>query len=868
MTEMSAGYYSAGRFLLLVFVTGIVSPVRAHERRAFTPEDLFQLQTVTDVVVSPDGQSVAYVLQRPIAATSSFGRLYLWGNDRADVWVQNSKETEPQNISNGQVDGSGFWKPVWSPDGERLAMLSTRGGDVRLWIWNRTTRVLQLVSERGVSPWPFVGKAGEAENFLWVSDHQLLFWVLSPGHKTSRLTIDTSSPDIAATKWAQARNGRETTASVLESAAGASPILVRPASQLLLANVVSGKIEALCTGTAYGDYDFATFRLAPNHRFVAFLRQIDVWHPDPDQSVKQLINPVYEVVIASLDGSRKTHVLAGVREPFPGSLLWSPDSSEIAVIGYDPMKPSQEIVFQCRLEEQTCHPAFRHSLTLDLYARNVVGTPPYIYASDHQLAIEAELPGSGSAQQHGASTWWVPDGTGRPREFCQTCKDKKPFAAQLVTAGRMHKLFAIIDGNVWRIRPDGVATKNLTPGLNDRISSIERPASSTWEMAQKFVLHAHSSLRDNYYLLDVDSEDVRPLPAPSENARFAGIDALGHTVAFTREDDSGTYVYLRTEASANAGYQTLLETNQFLRDIQAGELRKIGYRSLDGEELKAWVILPYGYTEGRRYPAVVWVQPGTVYGDKPPEPPYALQVINNSHPLNLQLLAAHGYAVLLPSMPVKPYGQADWPYIELMKGVLPAVDGLVETGISDPHRLGVFGQSIGGYGVYGIITQTTRFRAAVASAGFSNLVSLYGTFDARLRYEPFAHEDPFRMWSAETGGMDAPPWRRLEHYILNSPITYAERVQTPLLIFQGDLDYVPIQQGEEFFTALYRQHKRAEFVRYWGEDHLLTSPANIRDMWQRIYTWFDELLSDNNSNADSDYPAPQTMHFCFRSSQA
>ena len=95
------------------------------------------------------------------------------------------------------------------------------------------------------------------------------------------------------------------------------------------------------------------------------------------------------------------------------------------------------------------------------------------------------------------------------------------------------------------------------------------------------------------------------------------------------------------------------------------------------------------------------------------------------------------------------------------------------------------------------------------------------------------------------------PWERtkdvvrtrkdLGRYMRNSPIFYVERVETPVMIVQGDLDYVAIQQGEEFFTSLYRQGKRAEFVRYWGEGHVLESPANIRDMWARIETWLDEF---------------------------
>jgi len=81
-----------------------------------------------------------------------------------------------------------------------------------------------------------------------------------------------------------------------------------------------------------------------------------------------------------------------------------------------------------------------------------------------------------------------------------------------------------------------------------------------------------------------------------------------------------------------------------------------------------------------------------------------------------------------------------------------------------------------------------------------------------------------------------PPGRR---YGLTGPNGAGK--STFMKIMQGDLDYVALQQGEEFFTSLYRQGKRAEFVRYWGEGHVLESPANIRDMWRRIFAWFDQF---------------------------
>ena len=89
--------------------------------------------------------------------------------------------------------------------------------------------------------------------------------------------------------------------------------------------------------------------------------------------------------------------------------------------------------------------------------------------------------------------------------------------------------------------------------------------------------------------------------------------------------------------------------------------------------------------------------------------------------------------------------------------------------------------------------------------------------------------------------MGAPPWRDLGRYLRNSPVFFVDRVQTPLLIVQGDLDYVALQQGEEFFMSLFRQGKRARFVRYWGEGHVLESPANIHDLWRQVFAWFEQF---------------------------
>jgi dipeptidyl aminopeptidase/acylaminoacyl peptidase len=99
------------------------------------------------------------------------------------------------------------------------------------------------------------------------------------------------------------------------------------------------------------------------------------------------------------------------------------------------------------------------------------------------------------------------------------------------------------------------------------------------------------------------------------------------------------------------------------------------------------------------------------------------------------------------------------------------------------------------------------------------------------------------------GRMGGPPWSDVERYLRNSPIMQVNRITTPLLIIQGDLDFIPVQQGEEMFTGLRRLGKRVTFVRYWGEGHSIDSPANIRDMWKRVFQWFDNAFASGDTSS-------------------
>jgi len=200
---------------------------------------------------------------------------------------------------------------------------------------------------------------------------------------------------------------------------------------------------------------------------------------------------------------------------------------------------------------------------------------------------------------------------------------------------------------------------------------------------------------------------------------------------------------------------------------------------------------------------------------------------------NLQLFATRGYALLLPDAPVG----AGIPMKELADTVLPGVNKAIEVGVADPEKLGVMGQSFGGYNTLSLIVQTTRFRAAIMRSGFGSLIGIYGEMGKNgLAYGMGVLEDgPPRMRGT--------PWEIRERYIENSPIFYLDRVQTPLLIVHGAEDGATAPfLADEVFVDLRRLGKEAVYAKYQGEGHGFLMYANKVDYWYRAIEWFDRHL--------------------------
>jgi dipeptidyl aminopeptidase/acylaminoacyl peptidase len=246
-----------------------------------------------------------------------------------------------------------------------------------------------------------------------------------------------------------------------------------------------------------------------------------------------------------------------------------------------------------------------------------------------------------------------------------------------------------------------------------------------------------------------------------------------------------------------------------------------------GFDVDCWLMFPPGFEADRRYPLVLEVHGG---------PNGAF--MSGFNPLH-QIIAGAGnivlftnprgsttYGVDFASRVYEDWGGED--YLDLMA----ATDAACRRPYVDERRLGVHGYSYGGFMASWIVGHTDRFRAAVVGAPVIDLVSMYGTTDIGVTFG-----------EAQWGGR---PTRNLDWYIERSPIRYADRVQTPVLLLHGEADIrCPIAQSEEYYVALKRQGKTVEFVRFPECSHLFLRgghPAMRKEYYDRVVGWFKRWL--------------------------
>jgi dipeptidyl aminopeptidase/acylaminoacyl peptidase len=266
------------------------------------------------------------------------------------------------------------------------------------------------------------------------------------------------------------------------------------------------------------------------------------------------------------------------------------------------------------------------------------------------------------------------------------------------------------------------------------------------------------------------------------------------------------------------------ESNPQLAATKFGPTELIPYLDADGHQKNAVVYYPAGYEKGKAYPTVF-----EVYED----------FFDDNFDVRANVLTGHGYVVVHPAVDF----EIGYPGEAWLKGVTAAANKLIEMGIADSAKLGLQGQSYGGYAVNLLITQTNRFKAVINISGKVDLISFY-TDSPRLGVR--------NITAAERSQdrIGAPLWQQPQKYIAHSAIMNADRITTPLMLITGQQDSnVPSDNTREMYYALRRLGKECLWVDYMNGGHGggTATADDFLDMQRRMLEFYDAKLKKTSA---------------------
>jgi dipeptidyl aminopeptidase/acylaminoacyl peptidase len=377
--------------------------------------------------------------------------------------------------------------------------------------------------------------------------------------------------------------------------------------------------------------------------------------------------------------------------------------------------------------------------------------------------------------------------------------------------------FGSTGGDVYALNLDGGAAVNLAPGMKASANSL------SWRCDGH--LQAELLAGDKMQFTDFGSGRQPVTP----KILWSGSESFGD-----REAGISTACPTGMTADVHESFTTPPEIEVGLighwRDITASNrgmspparAQSVWWKN-DGYDVQGWLLLPL-HTEGK-IPMIVAVHGG----------PAAAVTPGYIGPGTTTALLERGYAMFLPN-PRGSFGQGekftqgnvrDFGYGDL-RDILAGVDAAAKVAPIDSARLGLTGGSYGGFMTMWAVTQTNRFKAAVAAAGISDWQSYYGENGIDAWMIPFfgasAYDDP-------------------AIYAKSSAINFIHNVKTPTFAYVGERDIeCPAPQTQEFWHAMKAMNVPTSVMIYPGEGHGLRDPENLADAEQRTLAWFDKYL--------------------------
>jgi hypothetical protein len=783
---------------LVAFAAAWLSPVSA--AREYTLHDMLALEGYGRVLVTPDGRTAVVDRRSRYDAAQRFEYGYQVRRLTSRVMLTSLERPGRLEPAFPQLLPGGYWSGAFGPRAPLLTVFRLHDGVLSLGVADVARRSVRWLP--GAPDLPIASPAP-----VWLDDRRIAFirferprlpFVLDSGGRVQR---------ELPRRWIAAREGRRPSADVAStSAAWTQPL--EDGRQLVEVDVVTGRSRVLMAGA------LVDFVVAPDGRHVAALSEGEPISPDAGVAVTANTRP-RRLRVALLD-MKSGHVTApcGRCDARPLPFVFSTDG---------------DLLLRARFDGETWASARLRVLRSAKGAGAARGIPHPAALGDTSSGPAAWL-GEGLLLRGEGGGW-------RLANRSRSVRLRVPPDAQLISAGR--SLATLSSGSqLWRVDGRGRVSRATDRLRRAGLDHLDPAGMGVRRLSEAPPLTA---LRLGDGALDVVASTQAPSRAetriPSGAQLLAVSSYAGAALALvTDEQGVGTLQVHGRDGQAHV----VDAISRHLADVALPEAKLIERRARDGRRLFDWLFLPQGRL---RPPLVVVPYQGTTWSH---ERPSSASPAYFGAATNVMLLVARGYAVLLPSLPVGSEGSRR---ASLLRDVDAALDAAVATGRVDGDRVALHGHSYGGVNAISLAVGSRRYRGVVAASGASDLGAGYGTVPPAQRLtlgSGIPLDGAVAWYETGQGGLGVPPWSDPERYLRSSPFYEADRIAVPLLLIGGDLDYVPMEQAERLYVSLARLGRDATLVRYYGEGHVLQSPANIRHQWSKILDFLSRTMGPSD----------------------
>lgn len=402
--------------------------------------------------------------------------------------------------------------------------------------------------------------------------------------------------------------------------------------------------------------------------------------------------------------------------------------------------------------------------------------------------------------------------------------------------------------DIWKFSPDGKTHVNLTAGegraknlqlsyvnfTRNDLSSALMNVGVQKTIGRKDVVYLtvfdRVTKENGYATVSVDKPGIKTL-FTAKNSFTSAAKAKNTDTFIFKKGDFNHSADVWTSTDGMAGGKQWSHINPQQADYNWGNIQLVHWNAYDGTALDGLLVTPEDLDPAKKYPMMIYFyekNSETLYNYRSPAP--------SASTINIPFFASRGYVIFIPDITYVDGHPGESAYNCICSG---AEAMCKQFSFIDSSKMGIQGQSWGGYQTAYLVTRTNMFAAAGAGAPVGNMTSAYGGIRwesgavRAMQYEHGQSRIGKSLW--DEGGLDL--------YIENSPIFHTENVTTPTLIMHNDADgAVPWWQGIEFFMALRRFHHPAWLLQYNNEAHNLVERRNRKDLSIRLQQFFDHYL--------------------------